>query len=77
MTKRTASAVRSDADSRGCVCRDGGVGMSASEIVVVYRCGVYAEVVEHLVDRRAHRAGAAHIVFDVLGVGMVRYLGLI
>ena len=47
-----------------------------SEIVIedVFRRN--AQVVEHVNDSGAHRAGTAHVVFDVLGSGMVFQIGV-
>ena len=50
---------------------------SAAEVVVVDRRRFYSEAVEHAVDGVAHRAGSAHIVFDILGIGMIFEIGVV
>ena len=51
--------------------------MSAAEVVEHYVFALDAEVVEHSGDGFGHRSGAAHIVFDVLGGGMVLEVGVV
>ena len=34
-------------------------------------CGVYTELIEHAFYSLAHRAGTAHIVFDILGTVVI------
>ena len=51
--------------------------MSAAEIVEHYVFALDTEVVEHIDDGFGHRSGAAHIVFDVLGGGMVLEVGVV
>ena len=50
---------------------------SASEVVVVDRFGIYAEIVKHFVDSGTHRAGATHVVLDVLRIGMIFQICLV
>ncbi len=49
----------------------------SSEIIVMYRFRIYPEVIKHLVDGGTHRAGSAHIVLDILRIGMVLEICLI
>ena len=49
----------------------GGAGMaplnlSTTEVIVVYAFGSHTKAVEHIFHSLAHRAGTAHIVFDIL-----------
>ena len=51
--------------------------MSASEIVVMDVFRLHTQRIEHLVDSRAHRAGAAHVILDVLGIVMILQIGVV
>ena len=51
--------------------------MSAAEIVEHYVFALYAKVVEHRGDGFGHRPRTAHIVFDVLGSGVVLEVGVV
>ena len=49
----------------------------SAEVVVGDVFGLDAEGVKHGDDGFAHGAGAAHVVFDVLGGGMVFEIGVV
>jgi len=52
-------------------------GGAAAEVVVGDAFGLDAEGVEHLDDGGAHGAGAAHVVLDVFGCGVVAEVGVV
>ena len=51
--------------------------VSAAEVVEGDVFALDAEVVEHVDDGFGHGSGAAHVVFDVLGCGVVLEVGLV
>ena len=50
--------------------------MLATEVIVHDGFGIDAEVVEHRDDGSRHRAGAAHVVLDILGSLVVLQIGV-
>ena len=51
--------------------------LSSAEIVIMDGCGIYTEVVKHLVDSRRHRTGAAHVILYLFRLVLVLKVGVV